>query len=77
MYSIQYQSFDYTQLNNQTVLFQAIQFSISHLFTFSLNVKQIEPFQVLPLQARVDLGATAIKGYTTFPKTPTLLEPYY
>ena len=29
-----------TQLNNQTVLFQTIHFSISHLFAFSLNVKQ-------------------------------------
>ena len=36
--SIKYQSFVYTQLNDQTVLFQAIQFSISHLFPLSLNV---------------------------------------
>ena len=32
-------SFVYTQLNGQTVLFQAIQFGISHLFALSLNVK--------------------------------------
>ena len=38
--SIKHQSFVYTQLNDQTVLFQAIQFIISHLFTFSLNIKQ-------------------------------------
>ena len=38
--SIKLQSFVYTQLNDQTVLFQAIQFSISHLFTLSFNVKQ-------------------------------------
>ena len=38
--SIKYQSFVYTQLNGQTVLFQIIQFSISHLFALSLNVKQ-------------------------------------
>ena len=31
--------FFYTQLNDQTVLFQAIQFSISHLFVHNLNVK--------------------------------------
>ena len=37
---IKYQSFVYTQLNGQKVLFQAIQFSISHLFAHSLNVKQ-------------------------------------
>ena len=30
----------YTQLNNQTFLFLTIQFSIIHLFAFSLNVKQ-------------------------------------
>ena len=30
----------FTQLNHQTVLLQAIQFSISHLFAFNLNVKQ-------------------------------------
>ena len=30
----------YTHLNNQTVLFLAIQFSISYLFAHSYNVKQ-------------------------------------
>ena len=30
--SIKHQSFVYTQINDQTVLFQTIQFSISHLF---------------------------------------------
>ena len=34
------QSFVYTQLNGQTVLFLTIQFSISYLFAHSLNVKQ-------------------------------------
>ena len=38
--SIKNQSFVYTQLNDETVLFLTIQFSISHLFTLSLNVKQ-------------------------------------
>ena len=33
-------SFVYTQLNNQTVLFQKIQFNVSHFFAQSLNVKQ-------------------------------------
>ena len=37
---LKHQSFVYKQLNDQTVLFQTIQFSISHLFTYSLNVKQ-------------------------------------
>ena len=35
--------FVYTQLNDETVLFQAIQFSISHLFALSLNVKLFDP----------------------------------
>ena len=39
--SIKHQSFVYTQLNDQTVLFKAIQFSISHLFALSLNVSFI------------------------------------
>ena len=38
--SIKHQSFVYTQLNDQIVLFLTIQFSISHLFTLGLNVKQ-------------------------------------
>ena len=38
--SSKYQLFVYTQLNNPTVLFQTIQFSISHLFALSLNVKE-------------------------------------
>ena len=38
--SIKHQSFVYTQLNYQTVLFQIIQFSIRHLFALSLKVKQ-------------------------------------
>ena len=37
--SAKHQSFVYTQLNDQTVLFQTIQFSLSHLFALSLNVK--------------------------------------
>ena len=41
-YLIKHQSFVYTQLNDQTVLFQTIPFSISHLFAHSLNVKQFE-----------------------------------
>ena len=37
--SIKDQSFVYTQLNYQTVLFQTIQFNINHLFELSINVK--------------------------------------
>ena len=38
--SIKHQSFLYTLLNDQTVLFLTIHFSISHLFSLSLNIKQ-------------------------------------
>ena len=38
--SIKHQLFVYAQLNDQTALFLAIQFSMSHLFALSLNVKQ-------------------------------------
>ena len=36
--TIQLKSFIYTQLDDQIVLFQTIQFSISHFFAHSLNV---------------------------------------
>ena len=36
----------------------------------------IGPYQALPLRARVDLGAIAIKGYSAFPKAPASLEPH-
>ena len=36
---IKHQSFVYTHLNDQTVLFKRIQFSISHFFALNLNVK--------------------------------------
>ena len=38
--SIKYQSFVYTQLNDQTILFETIQFIIGHLFAVSINAKQ-------------------------------------
>ena len=38
--SIKHHSFVYTHLNDETVLFQTIQFSISHLLAHSFNVKQ-------------------------------------
>ena len=37
---MKHQSFVYTQLNDQTVLFQIIQFNVSHLLAHSVNVKQ-------------------------------------
>ena len=35
---------------------------------------EMAPYQVLPLQGSVDLGAMAMKVYSTFPKSPRL-EP--
>ena len=32
---------------------------------------------MLPLQAKEDLGAMAMKGYTAFPKASALLEPHH
>ena len=77
---MKHQSFVYTQFNDQTVLFQKIQFSMSFVGTqfkcetilFDL---EIGPDQILPLRATVDLGVMAIKGYSTFPKALTSLEP--
>ena len=42
----------------QTVLFQAIQFSISHLFALSSSVKKVleRTISGATIQARVDLG---------------------
>ena len=44
----------FIQLNSQTVLFD----------------RQMEPSHVLPLEASVDLGGMAMKGYSAFPKAP-------
>ena len=75
--SIKHHSFVYTQLNDQTFLFQAIQFRISHFLAFSLDFKLFylthRPYQVFLLQARVNLEALAIKEYSAFPKAPALL----
>ena len=52
--SIKYHSLVYAQLNVQSVLFQTLQFIISHLFVLCLNVKQFslinrqDPFRFYP-----------------------------
>ena len=38
---------------------------------------KIEPYQVLPLKVRVDLGVMEMKGYSTFTKYPALLKPHH
>ena len=66
-------------LNVKTVLFQIIQVSISGEFQYQTVLCDLlrEPFQVLPLQARVNLGAIAIKGYSGFLKDPALLKLHH
>ena len=58
--SIWYKSFVCTQFKYQTALFDI----------------KIGFYQLLPLQARVDLGVIAVKGYSAFPKVPALVEPH-
>ena len=79
--SIKHQSFVYTQLNDQTNLFQAIQFSMSLVSTqskcqtisFDLSIGL---YQLLPSRARVDMGAMAIKEYSIFLKGVTFMQSH-
>ena len=73
----------HTVLNDQSLLFLTIQFSISHWFTLSFKRRTVlfNPliglYQVLPLRIKVDVGAMSMKGYSTFPKVPILLESHH
>ena len=66
--SIWHQSLVCSQLNDKTVLFQTIQFCISHLFVQSWDVKsfylthRIGPCQVLPLRDQSRPGSDGNKG---------------
>ena len=66
------QSFAYIHLNGKRLLFLSIQFHVSQFFQHCLNGQavltdtSIGPYQVLPLQIRMDLRAMAIKVYFTF-----------
>ena len=56
--------------------------SINHLFALSLYAKylfdpEFGPFQSLPPQSRVDLGAMVMNVYSVLPKAPVLQEPHY
>ena len=67
--SIKHVSFVNTKLNAQTVLFQTIQFIISHLFSqFQCHDPSIGPYQVLPLRAKVDQGRWKLRGTPHYPK---------
>ena len=58
----------YTQLNDQTVLFQTIQFIVSHLFVLSLNVKN----SIWPIDRNLP-GATT-PGWVTFSYWPFYMD---
>ena len=51
-------------LNVKTVLFQTIQFSKSSQFSSIWLI--VGPYQVLPLRARVDVEAIAMKEHSAF-----------
>ena len=55
-----------------------MQISTSIQFKYQIFIFDplIGPYQVLPLWGRDDLGVMAMKGYSTFPKTPVLLETH-
>ena len=61
----------FSQMNIETVQFQTIHFSLSMQFN------SIWLIQMLPLRARVDLGAMTIKEYPALPKASALLEPHH
>ena len=64
-----------TKLNGSKYCYVSLtsQLNISHLFIQLNQTVLFDPG--LSLRARVDLGAMAMKGYSTFPKAPALLEP--
>ena len=62
-------------LNLKTVLFRTIQFSLSTEFSSIWPIDRT--LSDLPLQARVNLEAMAMNGYSKFPQAPALLEPHY
>ena len=70
------------QLNDQTVLFSTIRFSISHLFAFSLNVKHFYLTHRLNLSDATTLsqcgpGSDGTDGVVHLAQTPALLEPHH
>ena len=52
------------------------QFSLAQVHSLILFDPWIELYQGLPLRARLDLAAMAMKGYSTFPIAPALIEPH-
>ena len=67
--------FIYTVKCQNSSIYKTIQFSVSRVSMTKTVPFQTIQFSINTLWARVDLGVMAIKGYTTFPKAPALLEP--
>ena len=67
------------RLNVKTVVFSInTRFKCKNQYSErSTQFHRQDPYQVLPLRARVDQGVMAMKGYFTFPKAPALLEPHH
>ena len=67
-------SFVYTQLNDQTVLFQTIQFSISHLFACSLNITRfylryrLDPIRCYHSEPKLTWDWWQLRGNLHYPK---------
>ena len=73
---MKHQTFVYTLLNDLRVLFQTIQFRISHLFVLNLNKKQFYLTHTLdPIWYYHSGQSGHWKEYSAFPKAPKLLEP--
>ena len=79
--SIKHQTFVYRQLNDQTVLFLTFRLKSFACIHFKYQTVLFDPkigsYQVLPLRARVDLEAIAMKGYSAFSKAHALQEPHH
>ena len=53
------------------------QFSLTQVNSLVLFDPCIGHYKALPPRARVELRAMTMKGYSTFPKAPALLEPHH
>ena len=60
----------YFELFSLVKQFYFKQFSLAQAHSLVLFDPQIEPYQVLPLRAKVNQGAIAMKGYSVFSKAP-------
>ena len=65
-----------SKLDSQTYTSEFESHWVPHSFGLVLN-RSKDLRKLLPLRARVDLGAMAIKGYSALPKAPALLEPHH